>query len=611
MRKTIVFTHDILVAPLMWIVSYWVRFNLETIPEWAIEKILQTIPYVILSQFISIAISDTHNSIWRFSSISDITKIVKTSFISITLLLSSLFITGNIVGIPRLIFPCFSILLICGMSFPRILRRLQKEHIHSKAIKNNIPAIIVGAGNAGSTLLRNLENDKMCIFKIIGFIDDSSTLQKRQINNTKVLGKINDIKEIVLKHNIKHIIIAVPSATNKELKRIFEQCRGTAASVSKLPNINDLVSGKLTASSLEKVSFSDLLFRDEFSENDHALNELFHEKIILITGAGGSIGSEVCRQVCKLNPKKIIAIDNTEYNLFKIEQELLKHQLLCLPILADIRDKGFINKIFSKHMPNFVFHAAAYKHVPLLQEQIRAAAYNNILGTKNVADAAIKYKADKFILVSTDKAVEPNNNMGKTKRVSELICQNYNNISATSFITVRFGNVLGSAGSVIPTFKKQIENGGPITVTHPEMSRFFMTIPEASRLIIKSSHIGKGGEIFVLDMGEPIKITDLAKQVILLSGHSLDDIPIKFTGLRPGEKLHETLFYGNESLRKTKYKKIRIASGNNSINQYDLSEILNSLHDACTNFDDGRIENIILEIISLAQKDEDKEIMKK
>lgn len=413
-----------------------------------------------------------------------------------------------------------------------------------------------------------------------------------------MLGFCQDIPRLVIKHNIELILIAIPSVDSKRMREIVCYCEESKIPFRTLPGLRDIADGHVTVNSLRDVLIEDLLGREQVNLNWEAIKASITDKTVLVTGGGGSIGSELCRQISLLSPKKLVVIDNNEFNLYSIDMELNKvmqnkiHAYLC-----SVTDKVEVQKIFATHQPNLVFHVAAYKHVPLLEKHIRISMYNNIIGTKIVAELAEKQAVDSFVLISTDKAVNPSSIMGATKRASEIFCQTFNLYSSTRFITVRFGNVLDSAGSVIPLFRKQLQNGGPLTVTHRDISRYFMTIPEASQLILQASTMQHQGDIFVLDMGEPINIRYLAEQMIKLSGKVISqDIDIEYTGLRPGEKLHEELFHQDENLCKTSHTKIRQAK----VRVYDwkqLNDILNDIEMACANYEEMKLMSLLCQIV--------------
>lgn len=611
-RRAIVFSYDLLVAPCAWIAAYWVRFNLESIPDWAQSQALSTVAFAVMIQAMILIARKSYRKIWRFTSLNELIDVCKNAIFSTLLLIAATYLLGTLREIPRSIFPLYLILLTSGMCLGRLGRRYVKEKKLLRSQDNNHNkknAIIIGAGNAGELLARDFIKNPSNQYNLVGFLDDTKAKVGREIHGISILGQVSDVNEVVKKHDVEQIIIAIPSASTQQLKQILTQCKISGTNVSKLPSLSDLASQDINQAILKPVSLEELLGREVFNLNWNLIGESINNKSILITGAGGSIGSEVCRQILKLNPAKVIAVDSCEYNLFNLERNLSSDTKSNIFLhLSDVKDADSINYIFNQHKPDIVFHAAAYKHVPLLQSQVREAMYNNVIGTFNVAKAADKFSVDKFVLVSTDKAVSPSNIMGKTKRFGEIICQSLNTISKTKYITVRFGNVLGSAGSVIPTFKEQIEQGGPVTVTHPDTTRFFMTIPEASQLILQSFSQGVGGELFVLDMGQPIKISYLAEQMISLSGKSLDEISIIFTGLRPGEKLTEELFYSYEELGKTQHEQIHVAKVNDKSslisNVEKLYKSINQMKSSCEAYDCDSLLDILDKTVCQSTQEE-------
>lgn len=443
------------------------------------------------------------------------------------------------------------------------------------------PTLIVGAGQGGSLLIRQMLRSSDMKMEPVLAVDDDKNKQKITITEgVKVQGYIKDIPDLAQKFNIKKIIIAIPTLNASRLQEINDICNIDGVELFKMPNIEEVLSGELEVNQIKRVDVEDLLGRDPV-ELDMAMisNELSH-KTILVTGAGGSIGSEICRQVCKFGPKKLILLGHGENSIYLIHQELTniyKDKIEIIPVIADVQNKPRLQQIMKNYRPYVVYHAAAHKHVPLMEANPFEAMRNNILGTKNTAEAAIFAEVNKFVMISTDKAVNPPNVMGATKRVAEMFIQSLNDENQkTDLVAVRFGNVLGSRGSVIPLFKKQIENGGPITVTHPDMTRYFMTIPEASRLVLQAGAIASGGEIFVLDMGQPVKIVDLARNIIRLSGKKEEDIGIEFTGMRPGEKLFEELLNKNEIHSEQVYEKIYRGKAL-SVSKDELIEFINEL----------------------------------
>jgi len=423
-------------------------------------------------------------------------------------------------------------------------------------------ALIVGAGSAGRFVLQELKQAANSDIYPVAFIDDDPFKKNLQINGLTILGGREKIKESVEKYNISTLIIAMPSVPKSEIKKIIDICKETACYVKILPSISDMVSGKISIQTIRDIDVEDLLGREPVSIDLGGIASYISDRVILVTGAGGSIGSELCRQIVQFKPSKLLLLGHGENSIYKIYQDLLERKcnIHLVPIIADIQDKKCMEKLFASYSPQVVFHAAAHKHVPLMELYPAEAIKNNVFGTKNIAEMADKYKVERFVMVSSDKAVNPTSIMGVTKRVAEMVIQGINNQSETNFSIVRFGNVLGSRGSVIPLFKRQIANGGPVTVTHPEMVRYFMTIPEAAQLVIQAGAFSKSGELFLLDMGSPVKIDQLARDLIRLSGFEPDkDIEIVYTGIRPGEKLYEELLTSQEGTRATQHNRIFIA----------------------------------------------------
>ncbi len=559
-NRLIAFGYDLCVIPVAWVGAYWLRFDLHEIPLHFLHQALVTFPFVMLLQAIICWNYGLYRGVWRFASIPDLTRIVKSSVLGTVFILILSFFLRSFVELPRAVPLLYLLLLVGGLSGARATFRWLKDY--RQVFYDSKKVLIIGAGNAGEGLIRDLIRHAKRLYHPVAILDDNPVKLRREIHGIPVVGRCDQLKHFTEEYDIDLIMIATPSATAAQMRHIVALCVESGVSYRTLPALGDVAEGKVDIKQLREVALEDLLGRDPVNLDWKSLSAEFQGKVILIAGGGGSIGSELCRQLAQLAPQRLIILDHHEYNLYAIDIELRKKfphlNLVCL--LQDIKEKLGLEKIFTTYAPSIVFHAAAYKHVPLLESQICAGISNNIFGTRMLAETAVAYKAQKFVLISTDKAVNPTNVMGATKRAAEIFCQNLNDRTSTEFITVRFGNVLDSAGSVVPLFRKQLQEGGPITVTHPEITRFFMTIPEASQLIIQAAHMGKGGEIFVLDMGEPIKIQYLAEQMIRLSGKIPDeDIRIVYTGLRPGEKLYEELFHDQEVLRKTAHQKIMLA----------------------------------------------------
>lgn len=450
----------------------------------------------------------------------------------------------------------------------------------------------MGAGQGGSMLIRQmLRSNDMRMEPILAVDDDINKQRITITERVKVQGYIKDIPELVKKFQIKKIIIAIPTLSQKRLNEINRICNIEGVELFKMPNIEDVLSGEIEVNQLKKVEVEDLLGRDPVDLDMALISKELTDKTILVTGAGGSIGSEICRQVCKFEPQKIILLGHGENSIYLIHQELnntFGNKIEFIPIIADVQHKERLQEVMRMYKPYAVYHAAAHKHVPLMEYNPLEAVKNNILGTKNIAETAKEFGVRKFVMISTDKAVNPPNVMGATKRIAEMVVQSLNDeTSVTSFVAVRFGNVLGSRGSVIPLFKKQIEAGGPVTVTHPEMTRYFMTIPEASRLVLQAGALAQGGEVFVLDMGKPVKIVDLAKNLIRLSGKKEEDIGIEYSGIRPGEKLFEELLNKNEIHPEQVYEKIY----RGKVKEIDYTDVQLIVNDLLTDFSKEKIIN--------------------
>lgn len=513
---------------------------------------------------------------WEYASIGELKAILKavTFSIAVTALVQSIVyldVYFRVLGITWMM----HVLLIGGSRFSW---RVFRDH-YITVSPNNIRTLIVGAGSAGTMVARQLlKNNKAQLYPV-AFVDDDPNKHRLHIYGIEVKGGIQDIPCIVKRCRIQNIVIAIPSLSKQEINKIYDECSKTKANTKILPLIEDLVTGKVSINQIRNVEVEDLLGREPVELDIDSIADKLTSKTILVTGAGGSIGSEICRQIAKFSPKKLLLLGHGENSIYTIDMELKKqyqHDFEIIPIIADVQDSARILEIMEEYQPDVVYHAAAHKHVPMMEYNPKEAVKNNIFGTWNVAVAADAFGVKNFVLISTDKAVNPPNVMGATKRFAEMIIQNMAKESDTKFVAVRFGNVLGSRGSVIPVFKKQIQEGGPVTVTHPEMTRYFMTIPEASMLVIQAGALARGGEVFVLDMGEPVKIVDLAKDLITLSGYSVEEIGITFTGIRPGEKLYEELLNENEIGQKQVFPKIFIGKAE-PIGKKELYSVMGTL----------------------------------
>lgn len=503
------------------------------------------------------------HGLWRYSGARDLRSLLwAASFSSIALMACWAFMsTGNF---PRSVFAldwAFSILIVGGLRFSiRTIREVTLQNAMPQSSGERRRILVIGAGDAGEMLMREIVRIYARRYEPVGLLDDNASKHGEHIHGVPVLGPISKVTELAEEKKIEEIIIAIPSLSGRQMRALVEVCRPTGAQIRTLPGVDNLIDGSVTVSQLAEVNIEDLLRREPVTLDTEAIERSIQGRVVIVTGAGGSIGSELCRQVSRFNPKRLLLVEQAENSLFHIDRQLrAEHPSVdIVPYIADICDSRRLEEIFASERPHVVFHAAAHKHVPLMEANPGEAIKNNVFGTRKVADLADRYAAEKFVMVSTDKAVNPTSIMGVSKRVAEMYVQALSQRSRTQFVTVRFGNVLGSAGSVVPLFREQIAKGGPVTVTHPEMQRYFMTIPEACQLVMQAGVMGKGGEIFVLDMGEPVKIVDLARDLIRLSGYSERDIEIEFTGMRPGEKLFEELAVDEESVDKTKHPKIYV-----------------------------------------------------
>ncbi|UNP76372.1 polysaccharide biosynthesis protein [Bacillus nitratireducens] len=537
--------------------SYWF-IHPNTLSKIPTTVIISSIT-LLCSHHIFAAIYKLYNKAWEYASIGELKQIFKAITLSILVTAIVQQIINHDIYVRILAIAWMLHLLLIGGS--RFVWRMFRDTYITKATDKK-RTLIIGAGAAGTMVVRQLQHNKEADLYPIAFVDDDRNKQKLEIYNVPVVGTTNHIQEIVEDNDIEHIIIAIPSLSRNQINEIFEKCTKTKAKTQIVPMLEDLLDGKVSVNEFRDVQVEDLLGREPIKLDDAGIGEKITGKTILVTGAGGSIGSEICRQVMKYKPAKIVLLGHGENSIYNIEMEMrvtYKDTVEITTEIADVQDRHKIFEIMKKHQPYIVYHAAAHKHVPLMERNPEEAVKNNIFGTKNVAEAADTFKVNTFVMVSTDKAVNPTNVMGATKRFAEMLVQHLAAVStSTKFVAVRFGNVLGSRGSVIPLFKKQIQKGGPVTVTHPDMIRYFMTIPEASRLVIQAGTLAKGGELFVLDMGDPVKIVDLAKNLITLSGYSIEEIGIEFTGLRPGEKMYEELLNEGEIHPEQIFPKIHI-----------------------------------------------------
>ena len=540
------------------LISLLIRFD-GYITSHYLHQMIDALPIMVISYIVMLLSMHLYTRIWRYAGMREMVAVLIA-----TTLGAGLFYTGMYVfdkSLPRSIYLISWILSTGVIGIGRMVLHYIAMRYGGKQSTDAdmVNTLIIGAGDAGATIAREIERYHKRSRKVIGFIDDDESKFNRLMGGVRILGNRHDIPSIVKENKVKEIIIAMPSVTRNEIRNIMEICSPLKCKVNTLPGMYQLLDDEVLVSHLHPVSIEDLLERDEVRLDMDIVEHYIRDKVVLVTGAGGSIGSEICRQIMRVGPKRLLLLGHGENSIYLINQELknIYKDGPITPIIADIRDKQQLDQIFTQYNPQVVFHAAAHKHVPLMEIQPMAAVLNNIYGTRNVADVAGRHGVERFVMISTDKAVNPTSVMGATKRVAEKVIISMNDTYDTKYITVRFGNVLGSRGSVIPLFKKQIEAGGPVTVTDPEMTRYFMTIPEASQLVLQAGAMGKGGEVFLLDMGEPVKIIDLARNMIRLSGLEPDkDIHIKITGLRPGEKKYEELLTSEEGTNRTNHTKI-------------------------------------------------------
>ena len=574
-RGLLAFLHDLAAAMAAWLIAYWLRFNLD-VPAQYWGAMLGALGPVVAVQSAFFLLFGLYRGIWRFASLPDLKRIllaVGLGSLAAPILLFMLYRLGDV---PRSVLLLDPLLLLMMMGGSRFLYRAWKDgHFSTLGRMIGEPVLVLGAGEAAASLLRDLGRSHE--WYVIGLLDDRPEMQGRQLNGVRVLGAIGECGRWAEKFGVAKVIIAMPAASPAQRRRAAEHAVAAGLGVLTVPSTTDMLSGKVAVSQVRRVELEDLLGREAVQLDTEGLHHLLMAKVVLVTGAGGSIGSELCRQIARFGPHRIVFLEQSEFALYSIEQEFAGQPVNC--VVGDVKDAARMDAVFAEHRPDVVFHAAAYKHVPLMEcANAWEAVKNNVLGTLNVARAALASGTGEFVLISTDKAVNPTNVMGASKRLAEVVCQAVQaQGSATRFVMVRFGNVLGSSGSVIPRFREQIAKGGPVTVTHPEIIRYFMLIPEAAQLVLQAGLMAareaEGGRVFVLDMGEPVKIVDLARDMIRLSGFSEDEIRIEFTGLRPGEKLYEELLADGEATLPTPHPKLRIAKSSATPDAAWLAEL--------------------------------------
>ena len=555
-----VFLHDLLWIPLAVLLAYWIRFNLTPVPSAYFSGMLLVMGLAVPFHAMTLWLFGCYRGIWRYASIPDLMRILKSVALGALATLLGAFMMQRLAGVPRSVLVLYPIILTLGLGSSRIIYRVFKDRwmgLGEPAER----ALIVGAGRAGELLIRELYRHGP--FLPVALVDDAPEKQGHEVHGVRVRGRLADIAKLVRAFDVNIVLIAMPSASRQTMDKVVQVCNEVEVPCRTLPSLSELADGRVEVSRLRPVTVEDLLGREPVVLDTDAISGFLKGKRVLVTGGGGSIGAELCRQISRLDPAMLAILDNSEYNLYLIDQELTTTApgLVFTSVLGNVQDEDTVESLFARVKPEVIFHAAAYKHVPIVEDNVAEGVRNNIFGTRVVADAALRHGVERLVLISTDKTVNPTNVMGTTKRVAELYCQALNRGEGTHFITTRFGNVLASNGSVVPLFERQIAAGGPVTVTDPDITRYFMTIHEAASLILQAGAIGRGGEIFVLDMGEPVRIRDLAEKLIQLSGlKPHQDIQIVYTGLRPGEKMHEELFYTREELQGTTHPKLLLAS---------------------------------------------------
>ena len=592
-----VFLHDILMIPVAWYLAYWLRFNLGTIPENSLYVATLMLPVVVLCQSISYFVFGLYRGIWRFASLYDFIRIGKSVYVGALIATLVIFAVTRMEQVPRSVIPLYMILLFIFLGGNRALyRSFKDQRLRAGGGKR---VLIIGAGESAQMLARDMLQHARGEYQPVGMIDDNPDKLNREIHGIKVLGRFDDIPEVALRQSIDLIVIAIPSLSSTRMQKLVGICESAGVDFKTLPKLEDMISGQVTVNAIQEVSIEDLLGREKVELDRAMMRAGLSGKVIMVTGGGGSIGTELCRQVAGFAPDTLVIFERSEFNLYRIRNELEIHypQLNLVALLGDVCDRQQVEGVLDRYEPDIVFHAAAYKHVPLLQAQPAQAVRNNITGTRITAEAASRSRCNKFVFISTDKAVNPTSILGATKRAGEIYCEGMNAVSPTRFITVRFGNVLGSDGSVVPLFREQIRAGGPLTVTHPDMTRYFMTIREACQLILQASVVEEEGGIYVLDMGEPVRIDYLAQQMIRLSGKEPGkDIAIQYVGLRPGEKLYEELFYDDEAKETTAHDKV-FRARHASADWRRVRQVVTRLEQSLDTAGDREIKRVLAELV--------------
>ena len=574
MNVVLAFVHDLAAAAIAWCLAYWLRFNFE-IPEPFEESLLRSLEWAVPVQMAVFLLSGLYRGMWRFASLTDLKHIALAVGLSAALVATVLYMAQPELLVPRSVLILDPVLLVLAMSGSRLAYRYLREHRLRDVLAGTRKAVLVlGAGEAAEKLIAELARSQE--WRIVGLLDDDPVKQGRDIHGIRVLGPLDALPRYARREGAEHAIIAMPGVAHAIRRRAADLCAAAGLRVMTVPSFDDLVGGKVTISQIRNIELDDLLGRDPVRLDSAGLSGWLEGNTVLVTGAGGSIGAELSRQVARFRPKLVVLLELNEYALYTIEQEFAARmpEVAIECVIGDVRSAARVAEVLARFRPKVVFHAAAYKHVPLMErDNAWEAVQNNVLGTLTIARAAQASGVEKFVLVSTDKAVNPANVMGATKRLAEMVCGALQRGSSTSFVTVRFGNVIGSTGSVIPKFREQIAAGGPLTVTHPEVTRYFMSIPEAAQLVLQAGWMGRGGEIYVLEMGTPIRIVDLAREMIRLSGFSETDVRIEFVGLRPGEKLYEEPISDKEQTLPTPHPMLRVARSSDAPGPEWLAEL--------------------------------------
>ncbi len=558
-KRSLALFHDLVAVAACWLAAYWIRFNFE-VPDEFFTRAFRFLPIVLMLQAPIFWMFGLYRGIWRYASLMDLRRIIVAVAVSSIVVVASVFMLA-LPDVPRSVLILHPLLLVLTMGGSRFVYRAWRDQLlYGRVVIEGDPVLVIGASDAADRLLRELDHSQE--WRVVGLIGEDKSRVGHEMRGVRILGGIDDLPRLVEQLAVMKAIVAMPEAPAAQRRHAMEAAVQTGLAVLTVPSLEDMLSGKVAVSQIRQVQLEDLLGRDRIQLDDGGLRSWLGENVVLVTGSGGSIGSELARQIAQFRPRRLVLFELSEFALYMLEQEFHEKYpavpIVC--VVGDVKDVALLDTVFSTHRPSVVFHAAAYKHVPLMEgDNAWQAVRNNVIGSRCVAEAAQRHGVEKMVQISTDKAVNPTNVMGATKRLAERVLHGMQHEDGTRFVTVRFGNVLGSNGSVIPKFREQIARGGPVTVTHPDIIRYFMLIPEAAQLVLQAGLMGQGGEIFVLEMGEPIRIADLARDMIRLSGFTEDEIKIAFTGLRPGEKLYEKLLTDAEQTLPTPHPKLRVA----------------------------------------------------